>query len=336
MSEFSRSEGSDIEIGENDESVIGRLAVGGFVDVDRFEDKGRLRGRRERGADVERRTVVAVVMDQQGLLRVGTLDGEAAQVVGREAVGGVDLDLAAAEAVGHFERGEIDGGASVGGDRDGLGGGGLAVHDQRHGALRGGSAVARDHGLYVNRLGVLAPDLSGSVHRFDRPVGLGLGDHGMRHQFDVGGQRHVGEGGGQVAALHVAEQMKLDGSMDRLGHGAHGARQLAEVAVAIAGLNGLHGGAQRGLVLDRLGHQPQLRAERRHLRARGALSGEHAHGRVLGIGQASSGAHAEGIVDHQQHQPVAGKRGRVAVDEGIGEGENQQHQQRSRSDSSKK
>ena len=33
------------------------------------------------------------------------------------------------------------------------------------------------------------------------------------------------------------------------------------------------GGAQRRLVLDGLGHEPQLRAERRHLGARGALSG---------------------------------------------------------------
>ena len=214
-------------------------------------------------------------MNQQGLLRIGTLDGEAAEIVGRQGVGGIDLDLAAAEAVGHFERGEFDGGASVGGDRDGLGGGGFAVHDQRHGALGGGSAVARDHGLYANRLGVLAPDLSGRVHRFDGPVGLGLGDDGMRHQLDVGGQRHVGEGGGQFAALHVAEQMKLDGSVDRFGHGTHGARQFAEVAVAIAGLNGLHGGAQGGLVFDRLSHQSQLRSECRHLRARGAFSGEH-------------------------------------------------------------
>ena len=199
VSEFSSSDGSELTIGENDESVVGRLAVGGLVDVDRFEDEGRLRGRRERGADVERRTIVAVVMDQQDFLRVGTLDGEAAQIVGGKAVGVVDLDLAAAEAVGHFERGEVDGGASVGGDRDGLGRGGLAVHDQRHGALGGGSSVAGNHGLNVNRLGVLAPHLSGGVHRFDGPVGLGLGDHGMRHQLDVRGQRHVGKGGGQLA-----------------------------------------------------------------------------------------------------------------------------------------
>ena len=156
----------------------------------------------------------------------------------------------------------------------------------------------------MNRLGVLAPDLSGRIHRFHRPVGLRFGDHGMRHQLDVGGQRHVGEGGGQVAALHVAEQMKLDGSVDRLGHGAHGARQFAEIAVAVAGLDGLHGGTQRRLVFDGLGHEPQLRAKRRHLAARRALSGEHAHGRIFGIGQPGSGAHAEGVVDHQQHQPV--------------------------------
>ena len=180
----------------------------------------------------------------------------------------------------------------------------------------------------MNRLGVLAPHLAGSVHRFDRPVGLRLGDHGMRHQRDVVGQRHVGEGGGQFAALHVAEQMKFDGSADRLGHGSHGARQFAKVAVAVAGRDGLHRGAQCGLVLNRLGHEPQLRAKCRHLGARGAFSGQHAHGGVLGIGQASSGTHAEGVVDHQQHQPIARERGRVAVDEGIGEGENQEHQQR--------
>ena len=127
-------------------------------------------------------------------------------------------------------------------------------------------------------------------------------------------------------ALHVAEQVKLDGSVDRLGHGAHGARQLAKVTVAVAGLNGLHGGAQGRLVFDGLGHEPQLRSERRYLTARGAFSGKHAHGCVLGIGEPGSGAHAEGVVDHQQHQTVARKRGRVAVDEGIGESENQQHQ----------
>ena len=126
----------------------------------------------------------------------------------------------------------------------------------------------------------------------------------------------------KFAALHVAEQMKLDGSVDRVRQGAHGARQFAEVAVSIAGFNGLHGGAQRRLILNRLRHVPQLRAKRRHLGARGALAGQHAHGCIFGIGQSGSGAHAEGIVHHQQHQPVAGKSGRVAVDEGIGEGEN--------------
>ena len=37
------------EIGKNDEGVIGRLAVGGLIDADRFEDEGRLRGGGERG-----------------------------------------------------------------------------------------------------------------------------------------------------------------------------------------------------------------------------------------------------------------------------------------------
>ena len=123
--------------------------------------------------------------------------------------------------------------------------------------------------------------------------------------------------------------MKLDGGVDRFGKSAHSARQFAKVAVAVAGLNGLHGGAQGGLVLDGLGHEAQLRAERRYLTARGAFAGEHPHGLGFGIRQAGAGAHAEGVVDHQQQQAVAGEGGRVAVDERIGEGENQQqkHQQ---------
>src|SRR5689334_24961749 len=88
-------------------------------------------------------------MDQQNFLRIGALDGKAAQIVGYEAIGGVDLDLAAAEAVRDFERGEVDGGASVCRNRNGLGRGGLAVHNQRHTALRGWGAVACDHCLHV-------------------------------------------------------------------------------------------------------------------------------------------------------------------------------------------
>ena len=93
-----------VEVGENDEGVVGRLAVGGFVDVDGFENEGRLRGRGKCRSDVERRAVVAVIVDEQGLLRVGAFDGETAEIVGGERVGGIDLDFAAAEAVGHFER----------------------------------------------------------------------------------------------------------------------------------------------------------------------------------------------------------------------------------------
>ena len=189
-----------IDVGENDESVVGGLTVGGLVDVDRFEDEGRLRGRRERGADVERRAVVAVIMDQQSLLRVGTLDGEAAEIVGRKAVGGIDFHFAAVEAVGHFERGELDGGAAVGGDGYGFGCGGFAVDDQRHGALRGGSAVACNHGLHVDGLDVLAPDLSGSVDRFDRPVGFG--QPGEQAEASHHHDRRVGEAlRGVIAAL---------------------------------------------------------------------------------------------------------------------------------------
>ena len=67
-----------------------------------------------------------------------SVDGKAEQIVGCETIGGIDLDFAAAESVGHFERREVDGGASVGGNRYGLDRGGLAVHDQRHRALAAG------------------------------------------------------------------------------------------------------------------------------------------------------------------------------------------------------
>ncbi len=76
-----------------------------------------MRGRGERCADVERRAGVAVIVDQQNFLGVGTLYGEAAQIVGGETVGGVEFYLAAVEAGGYVERGEFDGGASVCRDR---------------------------------------------------------------------------------------------------------------------------------------------------------------------------------------------------------------------------
>ena len=90
--------------------------------------------------------------------------------------------------------------------------------------------------------------------------------------------------------------------------GTHGAREFTEITVAIAGLNGLYGGTQSRLIHGGLRHHhPQLRAERRYLPARGAFVCEHTHGGGLRVFEARSGAHAEGVVDNQQHQTVAGK-----------------------------
>ena len=86
---------------------------------------------------------------------------------------------------------------------------------------------------------------------------------------------------GEIGALHVAEQMKLDRGVDGFGHGPDGAGKFAEVAVAVAGLDRLDGGAQGALVLDRLGHELQLRAEGGDLRAGGAFAGEDVHGSGL-------------------------------------------------------
>ena len=89
MSEFSRSEAHRaLEIGKNDEGVIGWSAIGAFIGLDRFDDEGRLRGGGERGADIEWRTVFAVVVNGEGFLRVGTFDREVAKIVGGETVGG--------------------------------------------------------------------------------------------------------------------------------------------------------------------------------------------------------------------------------------------------------
>ena len=120
--------------------------------------------------------------------------------------------------------------------------------------------------------------------------------------------------------------MKLDGRVNGFGQGTYGAREFAEGPMAIAGLDGLHGGAQGGLILDGLGHEAQLRSKRCDLAARGAFRGERGHGGGFGIFEARSRTHAERVIDDQKHQPAAGHGGRVAVDEGIGEGENQQQQ----------
>src|SRR5579883_1512001 len=110
------------------------------------------------------------------------------------------------------------------------------------------------------------------------------------------------------------------------GNAAHGARQLAEIAAVIARRDGLHGGAQGSLVLGGFGHEPQLRTERRHLRAGGALSRKRVHGSRLRVRQARSGPHAERVIDNQQREPVIEKRRRAAVYKRIGEGGNQQQQ----------
>ncbi len=186
--------------------------------------------------------------------------------------------------------------------------------------MGGGRAVTGNHGLYVNGLSILAPDLSGGIDGFDGPVRPGFGDYGMGDELNVGRQRHVGEIGGEAGALHVAEEMKFDGSMDRLCHGADGASEFAEVAVTVAGLNGLHCGAELRLIGNGLGHETKLGAECRDLGSRRAFTRKDSHGGGLGISEASFGPHAEGVVDYEEHEAVTGEGGGVAIDERVGEG----------------
>src|SRR5713226_8127380 len=111
-------------------------------------------------------------MDEQHTLRIRSLDGKQVAVVVGKRIVRIDADLAAAEAVRHIERWELDGGASPRGHLNRLGGGGPAVYEERCGSRGGRRGVAGDDRLDASGPAISwrAPELPGSGDAFNRPV----------------------------------------------------------------------------------------------------------------------------------------------------------------------
>ena len=109
---------------------------------------------------------------------------------------------------------------------------------------------------------------------------------------------------------------------------AERSREFAEITVRVSGLETFHGGAQRTRVHCGLREHLKLRTQRHDLRAVGWPSRRQDGKRLLArIGQARPGAHAEGIIDHQQQEFLAVHiRGR-AIDEWIRERQREQQKQ---------
>ena len=85
------------------------------------------------------------------------------------------------------------------------------------------------------------------------------------------------------------------------------ATELAEVGMAVAGLNALERRAQLRIVGDRLREYIHLAAEGDDLRLlRVRFCGQRGERLLLGIGKARSGAHAEGIVEHDEQLTAVG------------------------------
>ncbi len=111
-------------------------------------------------------------------------------------------------------------------------------------------------------------------------------------------------------------------------HGAEIAAQLAEVCVAIAGLDALERGAQLRLVGDRLRQNLELPAESHDLRLlRVRLCGQRCKRLLLRVGESRAGAHAEGVVENDQKQTAVGVGG-SAPHKGIGKGQHDEQHQR--------
>ena len=77
----------------------------------------------------------------------------------------------------------------------------------------------------------------------------------MQRQCDIRRQHHVGKVRRHGGALHIAEEMEIDGRVHGLGKRADGAPQFAEIRVAVAGLNALKRRAQLRVIGNRLRQQ---------------------------------------------------------------------------------
>jgi hypothetical protein len=137
--------------------------------------------------------------------------------------------------------------------------------DERYGFRRSGRVEAHDDGLNPRpALDLWDRTTSGGVDAFDGPVRRQASRFttGCNDEFDGAGKTMSAKLAGMAAALHVAEEMQIDGPYASFSvKRTNSAAQLAEVGVAVAGLNALKRRAQLRIVVDRLREQIHLAAE---------------------------------------------------------------------------
>ena len=110
--------------------------------------------------------------------------------------------------------------------------------------------------------------------------------------------------------------------------GANSAAQLAEIRVAVAGLNAFESRAQLRIIGDRLREHFHLAAQRHDLRLLAVrLCGQRRQRLLFGVGKPRSGAHAEGIIENDEQQTAVCIR-RGAAHKRIGKGQHDQQHQR--------
>ena len=80
----------------------------------------------------------------------------------------------------------------------------------------------------------------------------------MKRQGYVRWEGKVGEVRGHGGALHVADEVEIDGAVDGVGKRADAMAQVAEAGALVSGLDGLDRGAQLGGVRDGLAEEFEL------------------------------------------------------------------------------
>jgi hypothetical protein len=193
---------------------------------------------------------------------------------------------------------KFDGGAAVCGDIHGLGGGGFAVHDERNRARGGRGSKSGDHGLHVRFLG--SHTCPGALTLSTVQFGTASLATGCRTSETFAGSASSEKLPGMADFCMSLKKCSSMG-VRTFPQGAYGAREFAVIRARIPRLHVFDGGTQRGRILRRLREHLDLRAERHHLRAcRWVFARTARKAPRARVGQARSGAHAEGIVDDQQ------------------------------------
>ena len=175
------------------------------------------------------------------------------------------------------------------------------------------------------------PDLARRVDAFDRPVRHGvLGDR-MQHERNVAGKRQSPKSSRGIARLlHVAEQVQLDGRVNRCRASDRTARA-SSPKLPRESPGWTLSTAARSAPASCVGCVSTCSCEPSAITCtliRRAARRQHGQRFALGIGQPRARAHAERIVEHQQHRACSlAMLAAGAIDERIGERQRQQHEQ---------